>query len=364
MKMGSTSQLKLALAVYGLVSCAASAWAQSPPTPAASQLAAQATSSCQPYKGRKLSLVVPFKPGGGFDLLARAMEPILARHSGMAVSVYNVPGASGRLALVQILNGRPERPAIAIIGLGSFSSLLLEDKGAVSLSQFAGLGTASKDTAVWVVRAPIPWDSAGTRLYTGTSAGTNLARLELPSHVAGIQVRTLMGYQGTHDSWLALLRGEIDIAPMADQAAQRVLASGPDKAMVGLILDSKPHPEFPGVPHLAGRGGVVDRRSQRLPKAERQRLMDTADLAVTLAQSSKSLVASATLSPPVLACLRQATQATLFDPELAAMASRQQLELAPDSAAATQIKMQQLDKILQQNLPLLRAVAAGKNEGR
>src|SRR3977135_295573 len=59
--------------------------------PAAAALAQPAA----PYPSRAITLVVPYTPGSGIDILARVIAPELNRRWGEPVVVDNKPGASG-----------------------------------------------------------------------------------------------------------------------------------------------------------------------------------------------------------------------------------------------------------------------------
>src|SRR5215213_758569 len=52
------------------------------------------------YAGRQIDFVVPYEPGGGYDLYARSLAPYLGECLGDAtVVVQNEPGAGGLLAV-------------------------------------------------------------------------------------------------------------------------------------------------------------------------------------------------------------------------------------------------------------------------
>jgi tripartite-type tricarboxylate transporter receptor subunit TctC len=75
------------------------AWAQAP-TPA--------------WPTQPVRLVVPFAPGGGNDLLARAIAPRLAEILGQSVVVDNRPGAGGNLGTDQVAKATPDGHTILI----------------------------------------------------------------------------------------------------------------------------------------------------------------------------------------------------------------------------------------------------------
>src|SRR5688572_25745763 len=59
--------------------------------------AATAAHAQQPYPAKPVTLVVPFAPGGGNDILARAVAPRMGQILGTTVVVDNRPGAGGNL---------------------------------------------------------------------------------------------------------------------------------------------------------------------------------------------------------------------------------------------------------------------------
>jgi tripartite-type tricarboxylate transporter receptor subunit TctC len=63
----------------------------------AALLAAAPALAQQPYPGRPVTIVVPFSPGTGIDILARVIGPKLAEKWGQPVVVENKPGASGNI---------------------------------------------------------------------------------------------------------------------------------------------------------------------------------------------------------------------------------------------------------------------------
>src|SRR6267378_8289134 len=72
--------------------------------PAAAALAQTAA----PYPSRAITLVVPYTPGSGIDILARVIAPELNRRWGEPVVVDNKPGASGIIGADAVAKAAPD----------------------------------------------------------------------------------------------------------------------------------------------------------------------------------------------------------------------------------------------------------------
>jgi tripartite-type tricarboxylate transporter receptor subunit TctC len=60
-------------------------------------LAFSAAVNAQSYPSRPITLVVPYTPGTGIDIIARTVGPKITERWGQAVVVDNKPGASGNI---------------------------------------------------------------------------------------------------------------------------------------------------------------------------------------------------------------------------------------------------------------------------
>jgi tripartite-type tricarboxylate transporter receptor subunit TctC len=66
------------------------------------------TALAQPFPSRPVTLVVPFSPGTGIDILARVIAPKLSQKWGQAVVVENKPGASGNIGTDLVAKADPD----------------------------------------------------------------------------------------------------------------------------------------------------------------------------------------------------------------------------------------------------------------
>jgi tripartite-type tricarboxylate transporter receptor subunit TctC len=70
--------------------------------------------AAQDYPTRQINLVIPFPPGGNTDLMARALQPELAKALGQAVVVINKGGAGGTLGNIEVSAARPDGYTIGL----------------------------------------------------------------------------------------------------------------------------------------------------------------------------------------------------------------------------------------------------------
>jgi tripartite-type tricarboxylate transporter receptor subunit TctC len=60
------------------------------------------------YPSRSITLIVPFTPGGSVDLISRLAASKMSEILGKPVVVLNVPGASGSIATMRLVNAVPD----------------------------------------------------------------------------------------------------------------------------------------------------------------------------------------------------------------------------------------------------------------
>jgi tripartite-type tricarboxylate transporter receptor subunit TctC len=82
--------------------------------------------AAQPYPSQRITLIVPYTPGSGFDIVARTVGQKLAERWGQAVVVDNKPGASGTLGTEIVANAAPDGYTMLVSGAPHtvYSSLL------------------------------------------------------------------------------------------------------------------------------------------------------------------------------------------------------------------------------------------------
>ncbi len=82
-------------------------------------LAAPALAQGERWPSREISLVTGFGPGGGTDVVARAIAAHMERTLGVAIPVRNTPGAGGTLGPGRIAQSRPDGYTFGLVGLSA-----------------------------------------------------------------------------------------------------------------------------------------------------------------------------------------------------------------------------------------------------
>lgn len=71
-------------------------------------LALPSLARAQAYPTRPINFLIPFAPGGGTDIIARAIQPAMQEELGQPLAIENRAGASGTLGIGQIARARPD----------------------------------------------------------------------------------------------------------------------------------------------------------------------------------------------------------------------------------------------------------------
>jgi tripartite-type tricarboxylate transporter receptor subunit TctC len=83
---------------------------------------ATASAQADRWPNREISLITGFGPGGGTDLVARAIAAHMEKALGVPVPVRNMPGAGGTLGPGRIAQSRPDGYTFGLVG---FSALVV-----------------------------------------------------------------------------------------------------------------------------------------------------------------------------------------------------------------------------------------------
>lgn len=281
------------------------------------------------YKGKNLSIIVGFSPGGGYDLNARAVGRYIGKHipGNPKVIVQNMPGAGSITAINHMANIAPkDGTAIATFSRGTpFEPLMGNKQAQFDPRNLTWIGSPSRETNLVFTRTSANFktleDLKGREVIIATSGGgADTATFPLLMNaVFKTKMKIVTGYPGASELLLAVERGEAD--GMAGLSWGYLKVARPSwvaekKVDVQLQLGMTKAPDLPNVPSALDL--VKD-------PAERQFLeVFLARLAIAW-----PLAGPANVPADRVTALRNAFAATMKDAEYRAEAEKQGLDVDP-----------------------------------
>jgi tripartite-type tricarboxylate transporter receptor subunit TctC len=219
----------------------------------------------QTYPTRRMTLIVPYTPGSGFDIVARTVGQKLAERWGQAVVVDNKPGASGTLGTEVAANAAPDGYTLLVSGaphalyaslvknlrfdpIASFTPIAVVATGSVALTvNPAVLPVSSVAELIAAVKA-----QPGKLNYSSPGSGTlQHLGMELFKQQLGLDALHVP-YRGASVALTDFLTGQVHFTYLPVNTALPQVQSG--KLRMLAVASSKRSPMAPDVPSLAELG--------------------------------------------------------------------------------------------------------------
>ena len=112
-----------------------------------------------PEKGRTLTHIVAYPPGGGTDVTARLLAPMLEKELGIQVQVLNKGGAGGQIGFTELVRSKPDGYTIGNLILPTVITTYLDPtrKAVFSRKSFQLLALQDNDPGIIAVKATGPF---------------------------------------------------------------------------------------------------------------------------------------------------------------------------------------------------------------
>ena len=172
------------------------------------------------YKGKTITAIIGYPPGGGYDVYMRALARHIGRHipGNPVVVPRNMPGAGSLVAANHIYNTAAKDGTVIGIFASStlFSVKLGETKGNFEIDKFTWIGNMDQTIGTCVVhkRANIAsfQDLFARKAVFGASGPSAVNSIHARGFNAllGTRIQIVNGYPGSTDVLLAMSRGEAD----------------------------------------------------------------------------------------------------------------------------------------------------------
>jgi tripartite-type tricarboxylate transporter receptor subunit TctC len=274
------------------------------------------------YKGKVVSFVVGFSPGGGVDVSSRLMANTMGKYGNCSVVVRNMPGAGGILGLNHVYTADPDGLTVMIapLGLTEVAQLLKSPGVKYDCRRFNWLGRFNTEPQVLVTGINSPYKSlddvrkAKTVFSTGAepTARASLAILIAAEALGLDNLKVIYGYPGSAEQILALIRGEADLySPSLGTYLRQKKELRPL-----LVIERKRVADIPDVPALGELS--IKKESKDLVEA----FLNIWDIGL-------SVITTPGVPPERVRFLREILAKSLQDKELLAKAAKLDISLNP-----------------------------------
>jgi len=217
------------------------------------------------YPVRPIRMIVPFTPGGGTDIIARALGQHLNNAFGQNVIIDNRPGGNTVIASEIVAKARPDGYTLImqINTLTALPAMVQPGLGTISLDQFSPVSLVAALPHVLIVHRSVAASSlkelvslakaAPGKLNYGTpGAGT-------PVHLAGALFGSMAGidivqvpYKGAAEYTAAVLGNHVQMVFGSAPTAIPHVRTGAVKALG--VTTTRRIPQLPDVPTIAESG--------------------------------------------------------------------------------------------------------------
>lgn len=221
-------------------------------------VATSAQAAVAPYPTKKITIIVPFKPGGGFDLQARMLSMHLEKYLPNKVNIIieNVAGAGGKMGAVQLAKSKPDGYTIGVVGLESVAFMRALGQLQEDPQQWTFLGQLSSDPLLVAVNA-----SAGLKTLADMKAkdfrfgitSEMLASAAVICKTIGAKFRPVL-FDGSGDAVLAGMRGDVDALVFSWPTMIKGVRDSQGKMNCLFVPNQSRLPSLPDVPTLAELG--------------------------------------------------------------------------------------------------------------
>ncbi len=187
------------------------------------------------YPDHNIDLIIPYAPGGGFDLYARAvakeMEGQLPK--GITIVPRNIPGAGSIKGIATMYRAPPDGYTMGIVDLpGAVEPVIVGEHPPYDLDKVTWLGLVNIGVYSLVVGRDSHFQSIDSLRnpdrvpYISTTGSNDFAMAKIVAAALQLKVKYLTGYSGGPAAQLAIIRGESDAGLGMDVTIAKYLQSG------------------------------------------------------------------------------------------------------------------------------------------
>ena len=261
------------------------------------------------YPEKPITMIVAYPPGGGTDVVARAIAPFVEKYlgGGAKILVVNRSGAGGEVGMTALATAPPDGYTIGFVNTPNVLTIPIERKTQYQWNSFDLLGNIVDDPGNFSVHADSPIRSladlaAAARARpgeltvgtTGVGSDDHIALLLFSRIVGGKMNHIPM--KGAADVRGGVVGRQLDVAAMNIGEAMQAAAGGAPMRQLG-VMAGKRTSLAPNVPTFAEQGFNIEMSSLRgiaapkgLPPEIRRQLVQAIERAANDAEFQQKAV--------------------------------------------------------------------------
>ncbi len=218
------------------------------------------------YKGATVKFIVPYAPGGTYDLWVRAITPALTKSTGAKFIVENMAGAAGLVGGGHLYSvAKPDGMTIAILPMpGMIIGDLLEFEAVkYDLEKFSYIG-----------RTDTTWRGLFTSNASGLKTIQDMMKASKPIRFGStdptaqssvdasficeafnLKAKIIPGYKGSKEYMVAIMAGREVDAAVTNFSGYEDLARKKEASLI-CMMGTKRHPDFQATPYILETPGL------------------------------------------------------------------------------------------------------------
>jgi tripartite-type tricarboxylate transporter receptor subunit TctC len=209
----------------------------------------------QAFPSRPVTIIIPFAPGGGSDVVARAIAPLMGQKLGGTVVVENVSGAAGTIASTRVSRAAPDGYTLIIQNI-AFALNAAFKPDAFKPENFSVITMVNSTPGVLISRKDLPVNNVkelveyakNNRLrlgHPGIGSSGHLS-VSLMHHALGGLPADMIPYRGGGPQLQDTVAGHIDMCSVVVANGLEPIRTGQVKG-VGTLSKTR-HRLLPDVP--------------------------------------------------------------------------------------------------------------------
>ncbi len=224
---------------------------KAPAAPTAAPTVAPTKAPAWPTKN--ITFIVPYSPGGGFDLQARIIAPLLekALPAKATVVVSNQSGASGKLGSMNIVKAAPDGYTIGIVAATVLAQMQVAGElSGIDITKLNWIGQASWDPGAVVVNTASgikTWQDLTKKEYRVGVTTDSLFQNQLLSRKIQSKIKTVT-FEGSADQVLAAMRGDVEYMMDSWSSMKKAVDASDGKLTPLFVVADNRLSQWPSVP--------------------------------------------------------------------------------------------------------------------